>query len=119
MRILTPIFLSALILLTPIIISEARADTIAPRAVSLSDASRPPTHTTLLHPHHRADLSCRDDLWPSDVSVYHSNGAKLSRQHIIRRGWSFWPTSTGRVAWLDGIFRNHSSITVRVAIWCE
>lgn len=103
------------------------------RAVSLADASAPPTVLAILRPHHAympaADwqgrpcgLGGRRHGYFSDVSAYRWNGSALGPQRWDDIGVDYWQLGHGRHGRVtyDGLmWRNESRATVLVAGWCE
>lgn len=93
------------------------------RAVSLADASYPPTYLVYLYPGASVTYADHGENCPgggffSDVSAYQWNGHAVGRQHHTELS-DYWPTKSGRVTF-DGItFRNRSHRPVLVAGWCE
>lgn len=92
------------------------------RAVSLSDATYPPTYLRYVYPHRsvtRTRQCGRDGYW-SNVSAYKWDGSALGAQQWDRRNLRYqWRSLYGRVTF-DGItFTNSTRYPVLVAGWCD
>jgi hypothetical protein len=88
-----------------------------PRAVTLDDASYPPTFLVYLNAGQRShDIpqGC------SDLSAYRWNGKALGPQHWNRmHDRILWSTRKGRSVVFDGLsFENRTRLPVVVAAWC-
>jgi hypothetical protein len=96
------------------------------RAVTLRDARVAPTELRLLQPHARITYAtptgenCTGGGYFSDVSAYRWNGEALGAQvhRSLRDRWTVPGTRTHVT--FDGVtFRNHASVPVLIAGWCE
>jgi hypothetical protein len=98
---------------------------IAPRAVGLFDAERPPTYLVYLYPRGSVTLAdahgynCKRGGYFTDTSAYTWRGGSLGRQHSSDT-LQWWRSQDGGRVTFDGVtFRNRTPSPVLVAGWCD
>lgn len=107
---------------SPAYADHPRSPGSAPRAVSLSDASVPPSFLRLVKPRRAYVVArqCASGALYSDVSAYGWRGGRIGRQHWNRaRTITYWNTRTGRVTFDGIVWQNNSRRAVLIAGWCD
>lgn len=118
----TLIAAAALVAATPAKADHPRSPGSYPRAVSLTDASVPPTFLRIVRPGrgYATLTQCRGGAMFSDMSAYRWNGRKLSAQRRMRDGTQYWRDRRGGRVTFDGlVWQNRTRHAVLIAGWCE